>query len=110
MTKLLSILLAGLFATGAIAQTSSSTTTSPSGMTSGSSSVSTPSAASGASAAASGTLHIGTSNGPLAAASAASSAASANRSMGIGPRECPPGLEKKDNGCLPPGQAKKITP
>ena len=24
-----------------------------------------------------------------------------------GPPECPPGLAKKDNGCLPPGQAKK---
>jgi hypothetical protein len=25
-----------------------------------------------------------------------------------GPKPCPPGLEKKDNGCLPPGQAKKL--
>jgi Ni/Co efflux regulator RcnB len=24
-----------------------------------------------------------------------------------GPRGCPPGLAKKNNGCLPPGQAKK---
>ncbi|EPX79144.1 hypothetical protein [Litoreibacter arenae] len=24
-----------------------------------------------------------------------------------GPKGCPPGLAKKDNGCLPPGQAKK---
>jgi len=23
-------------------------------------------------------------------------------------RDCPPGLAKKDNGCLPPGQAKKL--
>jgi hypothetical protein len=25
-----------------------------------------------------------------------------------GPKNCPPGLAKKGNGCLPPGQAKKI--
>ena len=25
-----------------------------------------------------------------------------------GPKGCPPGLAKKNNGCLPPGQAKKI--
>lgn len=25
-----------------------------------------------------------------------------------GPKDCPPGLAKKDNGCLPPGQAKKL--
>ncbi len=25
-----------------------------------------------------------------------------------GPNGCPPGLAKKNNGCLPPGQAKKI--
>lgn len=25
-----------------------------------------------------------------------------------GPKGCPPGLAKKSNGCLPPGQAKKI--
>jgi hypothetical protein len=25
-----------------------------------------------------------------------------------GRKDCPPGLEKKDNGCLPPGQAKKV--
>ncbi len=25
-----------------------------------------------------------------------------------GPKGCPPGLAKKHNGCLPPGQAKKI--
>jgi hypothetical protein len=25
-----------------------------------------------------------------------------------GPRGCPPGLAKKHNGCLPPGQAKKM--
>ena len=24
-----------------------------------------------------------------------------------GPKSCPPGLAKKNNGCLPPGQAKK---
>lgn len=24
-----------------------------------------------------------------------------------GPKNCPPGLAKKNNGCLPPGQAKK---
>jgi hypothetical protein len=27
---------------------------------------------------------------------------------GNGPRGCPPGLAKKHNGCLPPGQAKKL--
>lgn len=27
--------------------------------------------------------------------------------MGAGPA-CPPGLAKKDNGCMPPGQAKKL--
>lgn len=27
---------------------------------------------------------------------------------GYGPRGCPPGLAKKHNGCLPPGQAKKL--
>ncbi len=27
---------------------------------------------------------------------------------GIGPTGCPPGLQKKNNGCLPPGQAKKL--
>ena len=26
-----------------------------------------------------------------------------------GPKGCPPGLAKKNNGCLPPGQAKKMT-
>jgi len=26
-----------------------------------------------------------------------------------GPKGCPPGLAKKNNGCLPPGQAKKYT-
>lgn len=25
-----------------------------------------------------------------------------------GPKGCPPGLAKKNNGCLPPGQAKKM--
>jgi len=25
-----------------------------------------------------------------------------------GPKGCPPGLAKKNNGCLPPGQAKKL--
>lgn len=25
-----------------------------------------------------------------------------------GPRGCPPGLAKKNNGCMPPGQAKKL--
>lgn len=29
------------------------------------------------------------------------------RVMGAGPA-CPPGLAKKDNGCMPPGQAKKL--
>jgi hypothetical protein len=29
--------------------------------------------------------------------------------MGAG-KDCPPGLAKKDNGCLPPGQAKKQQP
>jgi hypothetical protein len=33
--------------------------------------------------------------------------------MGAGPsakgaKDCPPGLAKKDNGCMPPGQAKKV--
>jgi hypothetical protein len=27
---------------------------------------------------------------------------------GYGQRGCPPGLAKKNNGCLPPGQAKKL--
>jgi hypothetical protein len=27
--------------------------------------------------------------------------------MGNSAKDCPPGLAKKDNGCLPPGQAKK---
>lgn len=27
---------------------------------------------------------------------------------GVGPTGCPPGLAKKNNGCLPPGQAKKL--
>jgi hypothetical protein len=26
----------------------------------------------------------------------------------MGRKDCPPGLAKKDNGCLPPGQAKKL--
>jgi len=28
--------------------------------------------------------------------------------MGYGVGHCPPGLAKKNNGCLPPGQAKKL--
>jgi hypothetical protein len=28
--------------------------------------------------------------------------------MGYGAGACPPGLAKKNNGCLPPGQAKKL--
>ena len=28
--------------------------------------------------------------------------------MGYGAGGCPPGLAKKNNGCLPPGQAKKL--
>ena len=28
--------------------------------------------------------------------------------QGHGARHCPPGLAKKNNGCLPPGQAKKL--
>ena len=28
--------------------------------------------------------------------------------LASGPATCPPGLAKKNNGCLPPGQAKKI--
>ena len=30
------------------------------------------------------------------------------RRLGWGIGGCPPGLDKKDNGCMPPGQAKKL--
>jgi hypothetical protein len=32
----------------------------------------------------------------------------AHGSVGYGTGGCPPGLAKKNNGCLPPGQAKKL--
>ena len=32
----------------------------------------------------------------------------AHGSVGYGAGGCPPGLAKKNNGCLPPGQAKKL--
>ena len=32
----------------------------------------------------------------------------AKQVRGYGPGACPPGLAKKNNGCLPPGQAKKL--
>jgi hypothetical protein len=31
-----------------------------------------------------------------------------NGAMGYGAGGCPPGLAKKHNGCMPPGQAKKL--
>jgi hypothetical protein len=31
-----------------------------------------------------------------------------HRTIGYGAGGCPPGLAKKNNGCLPPGQAKKL--
>jgi hypothetical protein len=49
----------------------------------------------------------------LAASAAAPAAAKpgnghgSHASMGYGTGNCPPGLAKKHNGCLPPGQARK---
>jgi hypothetical protein len=36
------------------------------------------------------------------------SADSGTSTSTMGNRDCPPGLAKKDNGCLPPGQARKL--
>ena len=66
MNKLLSVLIAGAFAGGAIAQTTTTTPTAP--------------------------INSGTSATP-------------DGKYGV--NTCPPGLVKKDNGCLPPGQVGK---
>ena len=47
--------------------------------------------------------------GPSITISFPSDARSAVRDYYAAPRHCPPGLAKKNNGCLPPGPAKKWT-
>jgi hypothetical protein len=44
----------------------------------------------------------------LAALAAAAPADAKPKGYGYGAAGCPPGLAKKNNGCLPPGQAKKL--
>lgn len=45
--------------------------------------------------------------GPSVTIRFSSDARTAVREYYAAPRRCPPGLAKKNNGCLPPGQAKK---
>ncbi len=45
---------------------------------------------------------------PILIATAALLSLSPAAVLAGGPKGCPPGLAKKHNGCLPPGQAKKI--
>lgn len=150
MNRLLSILVASLAATGAMAQTAG-----VSGSTSanGGASVQAPPAGAGATTGgalgASGGAIVepgstpatrassGTSGSTSASTSANVGGASSTATMGapaapktddrhrhgrdatdadsdasttMGNRDCPPGLAKKDNGCLPPGQARKLHP
>jgi hypothetical protein len=44
----------------------------------------------------------------LAALAATAPADAKPKGYGYGAGGCPPGLAKKNNGCLPPGQAKKL--
>ncbi|GGH25821.1 hypothetical protein SAMN05444007_103176 [Cribrihabitans marinus] len=45
---------------------------------------------------------------PIAALALVLGAAALPATSTAAPKGCPPGLAKKNNGCLPPGQAKKI--
>jgi hypothetical protein len=119
MSKFLTLLLAGAFvAGGAIGQTvqgGASGITSPSGSTSGTGSLSGSGTGSGSSSV------MGSSSAPAPAAATTTSPSTSSGtatssvpggtgtgSMGASGRGfCPPGLEKKDDNCVPPGQSKK---
>ena len=46
--------------------------------------------------------------GAAVLASTSPALAKPNKGHGYTSNDCPPGLAKKNNGCLPPGQAKKL--
>jgi ABC-type glycerol-3-phosphate transport system substrate-binding protein len=137
MNKLLSLLIAGFFAAGAaMAQTSTSGSGALSGSVSGSKSDASSTntntnTATSTNANVNANTNTNTNNvnvyGPgsnkLARQQAASGSRQPSTDVSMMPgkgkttdktttaqsqaKSCPPGLEKKDNGCLPPGQAKK---
>lgn len=147
MNRLLSILVASLVASGAMAQTAGvSGSTSASGGASvqvaptgagattggalgasggaivepGSTAATRASSGTSGSTSASTSADVGTSSTATMGAPAApqrddrhhhgrdAADADSNATTTMGDRDCPPGLAKKDNGCLPPGQAKKL--
>ena len=119
MSKLLSVLVAGLLAGGAMAQSTAPVppTTKPSGT----------SATTGAGTSTSTTTGTGTSTGTGTTSGTTTGTGSTSGSTttgsgtgstgtgsatgalgaGSGSLACPAGLEKRDNSCLPPGQEKK---
>ena len=119
MSKLLSVLVAGLLAGGAMAQSTApvTPTTKPAGTsatkgpgTSTSTTTGTGSAT-GTGTTSSTTTGTGTLSGSAATGTGTGStgAESATGALGAGSGTlaCPAGLEKRDNSCLPPGQEKQ---
>jgi hypothetical protein len=120
MSKLLGIVLASLFATGVMAQTSTS------GSASGSTSTNTnANTATSANTNTNNNTNTNTNNvnvygpgsnklarqqaGTTTAKTTTPSTKTAQLSTPSGRKACPPGLVKKNNGCRPPGLAKRST-
>ncbi|MGZ5774677.1 MAG: hypothetical protein ACXWJY_09625, partial [Ramlibacter sp.] len=96
---------------GTSAGTSSSTATQPAtGSTSGTSaSGATSGSTSGSTAANTNNIYLGAPGTSSSSTATATDRDTSTSRMGAD-RDCPPGLAKKHNGCLPPGQAKKQEP
>ena len=101
MSKLLSVLVAGLLAGGAMAQSTAPVppTTKPAGT----------SATTGTGTTSSSTTGTGSLPGPTTTGTGTPATGSATGTLGAAgaPMACPPGLERRDNTCLPPGQESK---
>jgi hypothetical protein len=107
MSKLLSVALAAFLATGAIAQTygpapSAGKKSEPAATTGTGTGASTGTSTDTGTA----TGATGTTPGTAGSTSGSTRASGAARAPGL---TCPPGLEMRDNDCLPPGQEKKGT-
>jgi len=111
MSKLLTILLAGAFATGAAIAQTTPATGSDKGSDSTRSSTTAPGAGSGATTSGGGSGKTSAEGGSTGNTTATtdSKPGAATGAMGASGDStfCPPGLEKKDNNCMPPGQADK---
>ena len=107
LTKLAAILVAAFAATGAIAQTTTTTTTTTNTVKA----VRPVQAASGPKVRVVTRTHTETRTRTRTDAPSGTHAPKRpdadNHSGGSSSKFCPPGLAKKNNGCLPPGQAKK---